>query len=288
LNPDDATDPLTRQVRRNRESRLSWDIYTDHRRRVTTLLTSAARTSADQICIVGAGNCNDVDLQLLRERFDHVHLVDLDGDALDEGLQRQSVADDTRIGRTAGVDLLTITPSRLLSRLRREMSSSSSMTSPEPLSGRRSGGFDVVASCGVLSQLVETVVGEANSDRSETTLRALQVRDRHVQLMADLLEPGGAGILVTDFVSSQTCPDLLTIDIAELPRAARGWIEQGNFFTGLNPWRIRQRMSEQSWPNIEPTDLLLLSPWRWSVGQKVFAVTAVCFRRRRRVENRER
>ncbi|MFT5326875.1 MAG: hypothetical protein ACI8P0_004758, partial [Planctomycetaceae bacterium] len=72
------------QRRRNEESRDAWHRYARHRERVTELLLGTVSdtslecdsTRTRRLCLLGAGNCNDVDLKRLAETFDEIHLVD--------------------------------------------------------------------------------------------------------------------------------------------------------------------------------------------------------------------
>ena len=60
------------------------------------------------------------------------------------------------------------------------------------------GRFEVVASMCLLSQIIDSVVSMTGPGAVPLELvRAL--RQRHLRLLAELLLPGGAGILVTDF-----------------------------------------------------------------------------------------
>jgi hypothetical protein len=74
-----------------------------HRKRVTReVLRLAPR---QRICVLGAGNCNDLDLVALRTTFGELHLVDVDGEALALGLERQGLSKDAGIRAHPGVDV---------------------------------------------------------------------------------------------------------------------------------------------------------------------------------------
>src|ERR1700733_9307107 len=68
-----------RQIQLNRATEKSADRFAPHRRRGTAL---ALRAEGGPAAVLGAGNGNDVDLPALASRFEQVHLVDLDGEAL--------------------------------------------------------------------------------------------------------------------------------------------------------------------------------------------------------------
>ena len=67
-------DPRARQGQFNAESFDQWAGFADHRRRVSGLLA----TGPGRLCVLGAGNANDLDLATLLEVHREVHLVDLD------------------------------------------------------------------------------------------------------------------------------------------------------------------------------------------------------------------
>src|SRR5439155_5330247 len=75
-------------VRSNQDTEQQWNLYAEHRRR----LTSIASGGTGALCVLGAGNANALDLDLLATRFDRIHLVDLDAEALARAARRSSPA----------------------------------------------------------------------------------------------------------------------------------------------------------------------------------------------------
>ena len=78
------------QQRLNVQSCDGWDRYAAHRAHVMDHLTRGQQGGNRRLCVLGAGNCNDVDLPALLSAFREVHLVDLDGDALRGAAMRQA------------------------------------------------------------------------------------------------------------------------------------------------------------------------------------------------------
>jgi hypothetical protein len=72
-----------------------WSIYAEHRNEVHAAIAAAASPADSSIALVGIGNALDTDLAAIRSRFGTVALVDIDRDAVMQGLagQRQSPAD---------------------------------------------------------------------------------------------------------------------------------------------------------------------------------------------------
>jgi methylmalonyl-CoA mutase cobalamin-binding subunit len=63
-------------VQNNDRSAGLWDLYAEHRERLTALVLSAA-AEGGRVLVLGAGNVNDLDLRALGDRFDEVHHAEL-------------------------------------------------------------------------------------------------------------------------------------------------------------------------------------------------------------------
>ena len=101
-----------------------WDLYAHHRSHVTALLLeqhqrvlvvqpdedrgSAIWAPRGKLCLLGAGNSNDIDLRKLLRHFETIELVDVDGAALARGTARQlsSEAVAKRVKLHGSIDLL--------------------------------------------------------------------------------------------------------------------------------------------------------------------------------------
>jgi hypothetical protein len=138
---------------------------------------------------------------------------------------------------------------------------------------------DVVASLCVLSQILESLALEMGVSHPRYRELVQRARLNHFRLMINQLRPGGTGLLVTDLVSSDTLPQLLAANELALPELARTCVQQGNFFTGLNPAVVHALLTTD--PDLSPdiTDVVMVSPWTWDLGPRVYLVYAVHFRR---------
>ena len=263
---------------RNQQNRDAWERFTAHRQRVTDILCDACFGRAGRLCVLGAGNCNDLDLHRLTAAFFEVHLVDLDSTALHDGISQQHLSGDPRIIVHAGVDV-TGTYETLAEW------SPESAPDPEYLQQwmaqvRRPpllaipGHYQVVASACLLTQLIDSVV-MAIGERHPIFIECVNaIRSQHLRLLLDLAEPGGKIIVFTDFVSSLTAPSLLHCREEELTSAAAQWIHERNFFTGVNPYVLLGRLREE--PHVSRvSETQMLPPWRWDFGPRVYAVTAL-------------
>ncbi|MCA9262534.1 MAG: hypothetical protein KDA60_01750 [Planctomycetales bacterium] len=266
--------------RRNAMSRGFRDTFQHHRERVTGLVSAARRTPRDRVVLLGAGNCNDVDLLSLADQFRHVDLVDLDEDAIRQAVADWDVQSRVNVQTRGNVDLAGFgrlvgnwTPDRIrtddqMDQLIRAVAEYSFC--------QELGQYDVVVSTCLLSQLIDSLVLTTSPHHARFVELVLTVRTRHVANVLDAAMPGGRVVIVTDFVSSQTCPELKYWDDRQLAQMMPQIIESGNFFTGLNPYLLYRLVSAGGPLASRVTSAELVSPWLWDMGKKRFAVSALC------------
>ncbi len=280
------------QAQRNASGRGAWQVMSQHRDRVTGLLQAEAAALAargdladTRLCLLGCGNCNDIDLPKITPLFGQVDLVDIDADAVQRGIQAQFDRVPPHVENLSPVDLTGCTDT---------MSSLASSTKPasrEDVDGLLKrlaenvqlpprGPYDVVASVCLLSQLVECItiaLGETHS----SYLTAIQaIRTQHLRLLAHQLRLGGTCLLITDFVSSLTAPGLSQHASEELPAVVEQLIRDNNFFSGLNPTVLLDLLQHDPQLSLMVADVSGSRPWIWDLGKKQFAVVAIRFRRR--------
>lgn len=275
-------DPRGRQTAFNASSRDQWDRFAAHRQKVSALLGAGSPSASTRLCVLGAGNGNDLDLPALLNAHREVSLVDLDAEALASGASRQGVADHPRLRLFGGVDvtgmldaLATWTPLTPLT--------------PADLSalagwpaGRVApvlpGPFDVVASTCLLSQLIGNAV-ESVGEAHPQFLPAVQaIRAGHLRLLTALTAPGGTAILVTDLVSSDTFPTLASFPDSSLPALLPRLAREQNFFHGLNPAVIPTLFRQDPELADRVRELVFIPPWRWNLHTRLYLVCALQFR----------
>jgi hypothetical protein len=275
-------DLMAEQCRRNLEADDAWALYSSHRERVTRMLRDARTVSAERLCLLGAGNLNDVDLVGLLAEFREIVLADLDGDALRRGVIRQGLAGDARLRIVAPVDVSGVFAE--LTGLENAQSREAAIErcllslSRIPDFGWR-GCCDVVASVGLLTQLIEGVtrtIGEPHP-RFWDVVSAL--RTQHLRLMLELAVPGGAAVLVTELVSSDTCPTLLSVIESDLPELLRREIASRNFYTGTNPAALQQLLRTESRLVGQLASVQFSEPWLWTFLARTYAVFALTMRK---------
>ena len=263
-----ASSPFLSKIQEsNRQGQAGFMRVASHREHVMSILESVPRTGTS-LCVLGAGNLNDLDLHMLTKRFDEVHLVDIDLIAVEFGLRQQGFKVGAGIHIHAPVDLTGIlvdlpkeTPDaanrqQLTGALIEKLSNKQVM-----LDGRR---FDLTLSTGVLSQLIQSVVSSA-IDEEDAMAVILVLRDKHLLDLLELTEPGGSFVLVTDVVSTLSAPDLPLLAESQLASRMAKLVAARNFFTGVNPYRLHRLLAADPRFGGRTSDVSLYAPWLWSV-----------------------
>lgn len=274
-------DPVQRQIALNRSVADHWDLFAEHRRRVTDLLVSGAGHASRPLYVLGAGNCNDLDLRRLTETFDEIHLADLDVGAVRSGIRRQSPR--SGVIRPHRVDL-----SGLADPLRRWSSSPPSNVEIDRTLVRMEHGVvrrwprrataGVAASTGLLSQMTAMAIRALGADHPRAVEVALAIRDAHLRHIARILAPSGKGVVVTDIASWGPGGALEGVDPVDLGSLAERLVGGGLATTGTNPLGILGSLAAQHDPPI--VDMTRHRPWVWNLTPtEPRLVVAISFRR---------
>jgi hypothetical protein len=254
----DAPTLLKWQAMLNSAVANEWENYRTHREHVMRLVLEEADRNRGRLCVLGAGNCNDLDLTAVSSAFDESHLFDIDGAALDRAVERCAPANRSRIKCHDGVDLSTTTlPSY-------------------------HGFFDLVLSACLLSQLIDAAVVSVPRKDPSATREILVIRNAHLRLMLDLVVPGGTALLVSDLVSSDTAGQLHHVSEQSdtLVPLLLALIAARNFFTGTNPFSIRALLTSDSMLAPHVQNITLQLPWLWQLSKdRVYLVYALSWRR---------
>ncbi len=247
----------------NRQTSGSWAIYSSHRQRLTQLL--APGKPGMRLCVLGAGNCNDLDFEALLATYREITLVDLDDEAVTSAFERQSPAVQRALVLRAPIDFGVDTGSAA--------GTGASLPNAGHLASALAGrvaasGFDVVCSSCVLSQLIARVAESLASEPQRCLEQVQLARAVHLHLMLVLLRSGGRGLLVSDLVSSDTVPELQRTPPAELPKLMARLVADKNFFTGLNPFVLEGLLKKD--PQLAPqlARSVFHAPWLWQLAQQ--------------------
>jgi hypothetical protein len=280
VSPTIPADLIKIHLRNNRNSAGHWDEFTDHRTRVTDLAIAAG---GQTLALLGAGNCNDVDLPALAARFAAIHLADVDSEAVTGARDRQIPEVAAKLTLHAPVDLsgaLTKVASFRGKPPTPQQIEQLPKTCTDNVLGALPGPFDTVVSACILSQIMHgcrMALGAA--EFLKPVANALTTA--HLRALVQLARPGGTALFITDVVSSETYP------LAELwgertPLDLLDHLEQtDNIFSGVGVAYIRRLLARDPVmaPLIEPPKMI--EPWLWQLGPKLtLLVYALVLKRR--------
>jgi hypothetical protein len=265
----------------NRETAGAWDEFADHRQRVTQLLLQGP--AASTVAILGAGNCNDLALEQLAPHFSAVHLFDIDREALQRASDRQPAEVAARLTLHAPVDLGGALSD--VGKFRKRAATPADLGAL-PQAGSRgvlaqvTDRFDLVASTCLLSQLVhgcQRLLGDTHPQIQEI---ACAIVVAHLRILAQLVKPGGTGLLVTDVVSSDTYP------LEELWGQQPPWklVDEleatGNHLSGTMPAFVRRALKTDPVVGAQIGSTRLIDPWLWRISaDETYLVYALAFER---------
>ncbi|AGA28772.1 hypothetical protein [Singulisphaera acidiphila] len=268
-----------RHLEFNAGSRGQWDGFAGHRERVTQLLAAGGRPGESRLCVLGAGNCNDLDLPTLLKAHGNVYLVDLDHDALAQGAERQGVAVHPALHRLGGIDLTgmiddlanwSATTSIGLRELVSLVEEPTRLVVPN-----LPGPFDLVASTCLLSPLVGNAFHSVGESHPQFMAIVQSIRAGHLRLLSRLTAPGGTALLITDIVSSETLPALPTVADSALPDLMNAIVRERNYFHGVNPDVLWAAFEEDPVLRALVTERESLAPWRWKLHARLYLVWAI-------------
>jgi hypothetical protein len=291
--PSRTVNPFLRQRFYNRSSQANWRAFASHREQITSRLEAAAChgnvSVAPSLCILGAGNCNDLDLARLTARREHIHLVDIDAEAMQSGVANQfDTAGEaarlrrSRIGFTAcdltgALELcheITQFPSpQGFARLRAALTQL-----PAAVQLRQQ--YTTVASTCLLSQLLEIFQRAIGETSPEFRTLAELIRLQHLRTLASLTAPGGTALLFADFVSSESYPELLNAPPGALASIMDRVLSQDHCFPGMNPSSICRLLAEPPLAAYWVETPTMSPPWVWNLGPRSYLVTAITCRRK--------
>jgi hypothetical protein len=244
----------------------------------------AVQARGEVLAVLGAGNCNDLDLEVLSRSFREIHLVDLDYEALRRARARQKPDVARKLVLRAPVDLSGALH-RLMSFRRRpsieaQLASLPSACTDSVLAAVPER-FDAVLSACVLSQLLHACAVAMTPSHPHLPAVSCALVLAHVRSTALLLKPGGTGVLVTDMASSEASRDNESWGGQERETLARNLEESHRCASGTGPAFLARLMDGDR----VLTPLLdgapqPVKPWVWQFGETLsYLVHAMVFRR---------
>ncbi len=218
-----------------RASGSAWDQATPHRDHVLRLLKRHDEGRRGMICVWGVGDGTALDLKTLLDRHHEVHLVDRNADAIEQIIDAQRVVDPQRIRRHGGVDVTGVHD--LLSQYAAEPDAALLESINEKIASHELpdlGDFEVIVSLSLLSRLTRHLVHCLGTDPESSMQPLINLRQRHLELLVEHTRPGGHALLITDLVSSQTLPALLSAP-ANLNEVLNAGFATNNYYPGIHP-----------------------------------------------------
>jgi hypothetical protein len=269
-------------VRNNDGSAGLWDLYAEHRARLTRLVAGGT-SSGGQLLVLGAGNANDLELPTLARRFDEVHLADLDGAALRRAVRRQDDATRERVVVHPGRDLsglLGWLPSWGVRAPDVATLARAAALAGAHVAAQVPGPFDVVVSDCLLSQVAWTCF-HALGD-GQLLMNVLDVAlAAQLRALVALTRPGGRCVLATDVVSSETQPIDRLLAALDGEALLALFERRRALFSGTSPALARLMLAQDPALARQVEDVSLAAPWLWRVSrQRTVLVYGLTFKRR--------
>ncbi|HEY2731320.1 MAG TPA: hypothetical protein VGK52_15360 [Polyangia bacterium] len=246
-----------------------WALYGAHRERLTDVVAQSSRMTGAaavpgevrRLCVLGAGHCNDLDLERLAESFAEIHLVDIDGPALARAVARQPSSVRARVHRHGDVDLSGLSRRRL-ARWKRIVPDAGEIETAanaalDAILTKIGGSFDVVASTCVLTQMA-FALREALGER-HPALEAVRfaLMRTHLSTLVGLTSPGGVALFASDVVSSTTYPLAEPSPGRTTTDLLHDVVSTGAAYFAANPELVAGLLAEVGSPE-------LLEPWLWT------------------------
>lgn len=254
------------EARGNNMGQGDWELYSHHRQHQTDAILQQA-PAGGRVCFLGAGNCNDLDLERLAAHLSELHLVDIDIKALQRAAARQTPATAAKLRLHGGIEL-----TGLLARLsdkKRPLATFSDIEAvltpaTNSVLANLPKDFDLAVSCCVATQLyfgLNRVVAPNDPMLVSVRHAGLVV---HLRTLGRLVKPGAHVLLVNDVLSTESYPvDELTNE-PDLIATVEDLASRINVFEGGSPIVVKRILRRD-------TDLreLLASPqltaaWLWT------------------------
>lgn len=249
--------------------------FADHRARLTALLRVLQR--GEGLCVLGAGNADDLELATLVRDFGEVHLVDLDGAALRRARARLPARFAARVVLHEEVDL-----TGLLDGLERRGDDEGALEraasrAPELIAGGLGRTFDLVLSACVLSQLCAPFTRSLARTGAQWRAFLAAIGQAHFELMVRLLRPGGNGVALGDLYLGPATGGPAVVRWADLDDRGVAAL-RGGVMRLRDPQFLAELLAAP--PLVDRvTGARLTEPWSWTVEGARMLVYAVLFQR---------
>jgi hypothetical protein len=249
-----------------------FDAFRGHREALTRVLGDAAVAAGgggERLCVLGAGNAFDLELQELLTRFAEVHLVDIDAVAVKRARERVPEGPRSRLSTHAPLDLsgmfqdierwgrMQVTPQELMA---------APAAGAKRIAAALPGPFEVVASTCLLTQLQLTLL-QLLGDRHQLFVALREFLTlTHLRTLAALTKPGGRALLVTDLCSADVFPQGRPRNDADLAPLMQELVDKGHVIHSSHPELIRATLADDPVLARSFDHGQLSAPWLWQNG----------------------
>ncbi len=202
-------------------------------------MSTASEAAGGELCVLGAGNAYDLDLERLCASYERVHLVDIDEAALARTWERQEASVRARLVRHAPVELSGF--DGVLSRwLDRRVAAREIAEQPlfaaEAIRSRLGQTFDTILSACVLSPMQLTLRRVLSDRHPLFSAACLALNSTHLRTLSRLRRLGGRAFLATDIASLD---GFTAFELDEAKRAPRVCLDRllasGDVFSVIDP-----------------------------------------------------
>jgi hypothetical protein len=257
-----------------------FDAFRGHRQALTRVLLGSGLGGGERLCVLGAGNAFDLELEQLLTQFAEVHLVDIDAAAVARARERVPEGPRSRLLAHAPLDLsgmfqdierwgrMQVTPQELMA---------APAAGAKRIAAALPGPFDVVASTCLLTQLQLSLL-QLLGDRHQLFVALREFLTlTHLRTLAALTKPGGRALLVTDLCEANVFPPGRPRDDADLAPLMAELVAKGHVIHSSHPELIRVTLGDDPVLKRSFDDAALSVPWLWQNGPSrrflVYALT---------------
>jgi hypothetical protein len=249
-----------------------------HRTKLTEHAIAAAPSDRrGTLCVLGAGNCFDLDLARLTTCYAQIHLVDIDEAAIDRAVERQDDAVRSRITTHPALDLsglfecvqrwarLEVTPEELMAH--------ASNASGSILKRLRQT-FDVVLSACMLSQMQLSLVHALGDTHPLFQATRWTLNLTHFRTLAALTKPQGHALFATDVTASHLYP--LTSNAASALPLLDAAVRAHKVFDFADPTRLQALLSDDPVLRRALPSWAVNDAWLWTNGPDATFLVYIC------------